>query len=96
MIKTLGYRVSPDEVAEVLYASGQVLEAIVTTEPDELRGARIVAYVVLRGGGQLERLAEHVREELPSYMRPSRIEVHEELGRTASGKHDLAPGAQPE
>ena len=39
MIKTLGYRVSPDEVVEVLYASGEVVEAVVTSEPDELRGA---------------------------------------------------------
>jgi acyl-coenzyme A synthetase/AMP-(fatty) acid ligase len=30
MIKTLGYRVSPDEVSDALYASGEVVEAIVT------------------------------------------------------------------
>lgn len=88
MIKTLGYRVSPDEVVDVLYASGEIVEAIVTSEPDELRGARIIAYVVLREDGRLERLNEFAARELPRHMQPSRIEVRKELVRTASGKHD--------
>jgi amino acid adenylation domain-containing protein len=89
MIKTLGYRVSPDEVAEALYASGQVVEGIVGSEPDPERGERIVAYVVLKEEGSLERLDEFCRAELPRYMQPSRIEVRSELPRTSSGKHDL-------
>ena len=89
MIKTLGYRVSPDEVAEALYASGQVQEGIVGSEPDPERGERIVAYVVLKLDGALERLQEFCRAELPRYMQPSRIEVRAELPRTSSGKHDL-------
>jgi amino acid adenylation domain-containing protein len=90
MIKTLGYRVSPDEVADVLYASGEIVEALVTSEPDERRGARVVAHVVMRAEGSLERLEEFARRELPRYMQPSRIEQHAELRRTPSGKHDLA------
>jgi acyl-coenzyme A synthetase/AMP-(fatty) acid ligase len=90
MIKTLGYRVSPDEVADVLYASGQVVEAIVTAEPDEARGSRIVAYVVLRDDADLERLQAFSAKELPRYMQPSRFEVRPSLSRTASGKHDAA------
>jgi amino acid adenylation domain-containing protein len=90
LIKTLGYRVSPDEVADVLYASGEVVEALVASEPDELRGARIVAYVVLADDGQLERLKGFCARELPRYMQPSRIEVRSALSRTTSGKHDPA------
>jgi acyl-coenzyme A synthetase/AMP-(fatty) acid ligase len=90
MIKTLGYRVSPDEVADALYASGQVVEALVAAEADDLRGQRIVAYVVLTKGGRLDRLEEFAMSELPRYMQPSRIEVREELVRTTSGKHDAA------
>lgn len=89
MIKTLGFRVSPDEVADVIYASGEVSEALVDAEPDEERGARIVAYVVLLPGGSSERLAGFCRRELPRYMQPSRIEVRDALPRTASGKHDV-------
>ena len=90
LIKTLGYRVSPDEVADALYGSGQVLEALVTSEPDELRGARIVAHVVLAEGGRLDRLKAFCARELPRYMQPSRIEVRSALKRTPSGKHDPA------
>jgi amino acid adenylation domain-containing protein len=89
MIKTLGYRVSPDEVAEALYASGQVREGIVGAEPDSERGERIVAYVVLADGGSLELLEAFCHAELPRYMQPSRIEARPELPRTNSGKHDL-------
>jgi amino acid adenylation domain-containing protein len=89
MIKTLGYRVSPDEVAEALYASGQVREGIVGAEPDPERGERIVAYVVLADGGSVELLKAFCHAELPRYMQPSRIEARPELPRTNSGKHDL-------
>jgi acyl-coenzyme A synthetase/AMP-(fatty) acid ligase len=93
MIKTLGYRVSPDEVVEVLHASGEVLEAIVTSEPDELRGERIVAHVVLAEGGSLDRLGAFAARELPRYQQPSRIVVRESLERTSSGKYDAAAAA---
>jgi amino acid adenylation domain-containing protein len=90
LIKTLGYRVSPDEVADVLYASGEVVEAAVTSEDDAVRGARIVAYVVLDEDGDLVRLTEFAARELPRYMQPARIEAVPSLPRTASGKHDTA------
>jgi amino acid adenylation domain-containing protein len=90
MIKTLGYRVSPDEVLDVLHASGEVAEAVVTSEPDEMRGARIVAYVVMRRDGSQERLEAFATQELPRYMRPARIEARSSLPRTPSGKHDPA------
>jgi amino acid adenylation domain-containing protein len=94
MIKTLGYRVSPDEVVDVLYASGEVVEALVVAEPDETRGSRIVAYVVLADGGDLERLKMFSAQELPRYMQPSRVEVRPWLSRTPSGKHDAAATAR--
>ena len=96
MIKTLGYRVSPDEVAEALHTSGEVVEAVVTSEPDDVRGELIVAHVVLAAGGSLERLDAFCKAELPRYLQPGRFEVREALPRTSSGKHDaraLAGGA---
>jgi acyl-CoA ligase (AMP-forming) (exosortase A-associated) len=89
IIKTLGFRVSPDEVCEVLYASGEVAEALVGAEPDDQRGERIVAYVVLRTSGDATRLHRFCRAELPRYMQPARIEVRASLPRTSSGKFDL-------
>lgn len=89
VIKTLGMRVSPDEIADVLYASGQVAESIVGTEDDEVRGTRIIAYVVLKPGASLRELEGFCRRELPRHMQPARIEVRDQLARTSSGKYDL-------
>lgn len=89
VIKTLGYRVGPDEVADVLFASGQVAEAVVTAEPDPARGERIVAHVVLRGDGRAERLNAFCRMEMPRWMQPARIQLHRRLPRTPAGKYDV-------
>ncbi len=94
LIKTLGYRVSPDEVVEALHASGEIVEAVVTSEPDEMRGARIVAHVVLSRGGSVEGLKVFAAHELPRYMQPARIEECDELPRSANGKHDAKALAQ--
>jgi acyl-CoA synthetase (AMP-forming)/AMP-acid ligase II len=90
LIKTLGYRVSPDEVVDVLYASGEVAEAVVSSQPDERIGNRIVAYVVLRPSGDVERVSAFCAAELPRYMRPATIEVRSSLRRTHTGKYDVA------
>lgn len=89
MIKTLGFRVSPDEIADVLYASKQVTEAVVTAEPDEARGDRIVAHVVLTSSGTLEQLRRWCGVELPRHMQPARWDVREALPRNPAGKFDL-------
>jgi acyl-coenzyme A synthetase/AMP-(fatty) acid ligase len=89
IIKTLGYRVGPDEVADVIHASGQVKEAIVVGEPDEQWGERIVAYVVLAPSGALDRLSSHCARELPRYMQPARFEIRDALPALPSGKPDV-------
>lgn len=88
LIKTMGFRVSPDEVASVLFASGEILESIVLSEPDEARGERIVAYVILKSEGSVEKLRGFCGAELPRYMQPARFEVRDSLPRTSSGKFD--------
>jgi acyl-CoA synthetase (AMP-forming)/AMP-acid ligase II len=77
-------------VVDVLYASGELLEAVVVGEPDEQRGERIIAYVVLTTSGSLSRLQSYARMELPRYMQPARFEVRDSLPRLPSGKHDVA------
>jgi acyl-coenzyme A synthetase/AMP-(fatty) acid ligase len=89
MIKTLGHRVAPDEVVEVLIASGEILDAVVAGEPDDERGERIVAYVTLSPAGSVKALRSFCRRELPRHMQPSRFEAHCTLPRLASGKYDL-------
>lgn len=89
MIKTLGFRVGPDEILDTLHASGQIADGIVTSVPDARRGEAIVAYVVLRDGGTVAKLSAFARLELPRYMHPSRIEVLDQLPRMPNGKHDV-------
>jgi len=72
-----------------LYASKQVSEAAVTSEPDEQRGERIVAHVVLSPDGSLEQLRRWCGVELPRHMQPARWDLRDVLPRNASGKHDL-------
>jgi acyl-CoA synthetase (AMP-forming)/AMP-acid ligase II len=90
LIKTMGFRVGPDEIADILHASGETREAVVTSEPDSERGSRIVAFVVLREGGDVTRLTRFCRAELPPYMLPARIEAVSTLPRLPSGKYDMA------
>lgn len=89
LIKSLGFRIGPDEIVDVLYASGEIREAAITTEPDAVRGERILAYVVLAPEGSLARLQQFARAELPRHMHPARIEVCPALPRLPSGKYDL-------
>jgi acyl-CoA synthetase (AMP-forming)/AMP-acid ligase II len=95
MIKTLGYRVGPDEVLDVLYASGQIQEGIVTAVEDADRGMRIVAYVVLKDSGSIGDLKKFCRAELPRYMQPNEIAARTELPKLPNGKHDLAALREP-
>lgn len=89
MIKSLGFRIGPDEIVDVLYASGDILETAIATEPDPIRGERIIAYVVLRPGGSKRHLEQFARFELPRHMQPARIEVRQAIPRLTSGKHDM-------
>ena len=90
LIKTMGFRVGPDEVIDVLIASGEVAEAEVVGEPDPVWGTRIAAHVVLGAGGDLARLKAFCGRELPRHMQPARFVPHDALPLLPSGKHDLA------
>ncbi|HET9396634.1 MAG TPA: AMP-binding protein, partial [Nitrospiraceae bacterium] len=90
MIKTQGFRVSPEEVEEVILASGLVCEAAAVGEPDEVAGAIIAVHVVPKDSTTFSRasLIEFCRREMPRNLVPRSIHLHEALPRTASGKID--------
>jgi amino acid adenylation domain-containing protein len=89
VIKTMGFRVGPDEIADVLYASGQVHEAVIVAVPDPKRGQRIVAHVVLATSGSLDHLVRYCRSELPEHAQPTEYVERSEIPRLPSGKYDL-------
>lgn len=90
MIKCSGHRISPTEVEEVLFQSGQVRQAAVIGVPDEVMGQAIKAFVVARNGSPLEvpKLLAYCGERVPRYMVPRWIDVLDELPKTTSGKVD--------
>jgi acyl-coenzyme A synthetase/AMP-(fatty) acid ligase len=92
MIKTSGYRVSPTEVEEVLYASGLVGEAVALGIAHPVLGQAIVVAATPPTAGELDgdALLECCRKELPAYMIPQRIVARESLPRNANGKIDRA------
>jgi acyl-CoA synthetase (AMP-forming)/AMP-acid ligase II len=89
MIKTLGYRVGPDEILDVLYASDRILEGVVTATDDADRGMRIVAFVVLAPDATVKDVVSFCRAELPRYMQPAEVIALSELPRLPNGKHDV-------
>jgi acyl-CoA ligase (AMP-forming) (exosortase A-associated) len=90
MIKTSGYRVSPTEVEEVLYATGLVNEAVVVGAPHPMLGQAIVAIGVAAAPSATatDELLAACRKALPTYMVPAHVEWRDTLPRNANGKID--------
>ncbi|MEU2006345.1 AMP-binding protein [Rhodococcus sp. NPDC019627] len=88
MINASGFKVWPREVEDVLYQHPAVREAAVVGEPDSYRGETVAAFVSLRPGTTVEAadLVEYCRERLATYKAPRRVEIVDELPKTASGK----------
>jgi acyl-CoA synthetase (AMP-forming)/AMP-acid ligase II len=88
MIKVGAFRVSPQEIEEVLLALHGVEEAGVTGIADETLGQAIKAVIVPSPGARLEILdvKAHCRENLAAYKVPRLIEFAPTLPRTSSGK----------
>jgi len=91
MIKSSGYRISPSEVEEVLYASGLVGECAVYGVPHEAWGEAVAVVVTAREGVDVDiaTLQTLCREKLPAYMVPAFLSLREgPLPRNANGKID--------
>jgi acyl-CoA synthetase (AMP-forming)/AMP-acid ligase II len=91
MIKTSGYRVSPTEVEEVIYATGLVGEVAAFGIPHPVLGQAIVVVATARDGVRLdaEALLVQCRQQLPAFMVPARVTVREgSLPRNPNGKID--------
>lgn len=99
MIKTSGYRVSPTEVEEVLYATGLVGECAAFGEADDALGQIIVAVVTPPAGQDTldtEALMRECRASMPTYMVPRRFEVRTgSLPRNPNGKIDRKALSSP-
>lgn len=88
LIKTSGFRVSPNEVEDAIFQTGHIREAAVVGIPDEMLGQRIVACVVLKDGMQITEsvLLSDCAVSMPRHMVPKVIEFLPALPKTSSGK----------
>jgi acyl-CoA synthetase (AMP-forming)/AMP-acid ligase II len=93
MIKTSGYRVSPTEVEEVVFASGLVAgtAALGLPHPTLGQGILLVATRASDCGddpGLEDALLAHCRRELPNFMVPLAVVIRDSLPHNHNGKID--------
>jgi acyl-coenzyme A synthetase/AMP-(fatty) acid ligase len=90
MIKVSGYRVSPLEVEEVVYATGQVVETVAFGVPHPQLGQAIVLLALPNAGGVTGAvLLKECQRRLPAWMVPAHIALHDEpFPRNPNGKID--------
>jgi 2-aminobenzoate-CoA ligase len=91
MIVSAGYNIAGPEVEQAVLGCPEVLECAVVGLPDEHRGQRVTAFVVVREGVQPDdalarRLQAHVKSTLAPYKYPRAVRFVDELPKTATGK----------
>ena len=90
MIKTSGYRVSPSEIEEVVYATALVKEAAAIGIDHPTLGQAIVVVVQpdMDAAFNPQTLIDSCKQQLPNFMVPAKIEVLPNLPRNPNGKID--------
>ena len=88
MILSSGYNVYPREVEEVLYQHPKVLEAAAIGLPDDMRGEKITAYLVLKPGETATpaEIRAFCRERLAPYKQPRAVVFRDALPKAIAGK----------
>jgi long-chain acyl-CoA synthetase len=83
-----GHNVHPREVENVLMTHHSVADAAVAAEVDEVRGERILAFVVSAEGCEPneQELLQHCREHLSPYKAPRAVHFIPLVHRNAAGK----------
>ena len=89
-IKSMGVRVSPDEIEKLIDGSGLVKHVAVVARRHEFVGEQVVAVVVGQPGKDvpLRELKKHARETMSRYMQPMHWCVLDTMPQTPTGKVD--------
>ncbi|AGT11073.1 AMP-binding protein [Paracoccus aminophilus] len=89
MIKTLGFRLSPTEVEDLIAQSGMVSDVVAWGEEDLDLGEAVHVAATLLPGAEERELNSYCNRHMAHYMRPRRLFAWAEgMPRTASGKLD--------
>jgi long-chain acyl-CoA synthetase len=88
MINVSGYNVYPRDVEEVLYEHPKVKTAAVIGIPDEYRGEKVKAYIVLKEGQNVteEEIMKFCEEKIATFKVPKLVEFRDSLPMTSVGK----------
>lgn len=87
LIKSSGFRISPDEVEDIVHRSGMATDVVVFGLADDLLGQSVQVAATLAPGATREAVLAYCRKAMPAYMVPRAIHVwNEPMPRTASGK----------
>nr|WP_107090635.1 non-ribosomal peptide synthetase [Streptomyces sp. WM6378] len=90
-VKVRGFRIEPGELERRIVGPPAVRRAYVCTRRDADHGANeLLAYVVLGADLSYAEFTRHLADGLPSYMRPHRVHLVDELPLNANGKVDQA------
>lgn len=89
LIKTSGYRLSPNEVENALYLLDDISEAIVIGVSHPILGQALVAIIVAKSKELTEKqVLRHCLNLLPNYMLPKHIAFVTSLPRNANNKFE--------
>ncbi|HXV42122.1 MAG TPA: 4-coumarate--CoA ligase family protein [Anaerolineae bacterium] len=86
LIKYKGLQVAPAELEAVLLTHPAVADAAVIPSPDEEAGEVPKAFVVLRGEATPDELMAFVADKVAPYKKIRRLEVIDQIPKSASGK----------
>jgi len=86
LIKYKGYQVPPAELEAILVAHPAIADAAVIPSPDEEAGEVPKAFVVLKEEMTPEAIMEFVAGEVAPHKKIRRLEIVDEIPKSASGK----------
>lgn len=91
VIKVAGHRIGTAEVENVIVGYPGVAESAVVSIPDDIKGQKIISFVVLKEGVEetdtlKTQIKNHVSDFIGAYARPETIMFTRDLPKTRSGK----------
>lgn len=91
LIKSMGVRVSPDEIETLIRKSGLVRDVAVVGVPHELMGEMVVAAITVpeNASDVVRALKVFARDSMSNFMQPREYRVVEQFPLTPNGKPDF-------
>lgn len=91
MIISSGYNIYPQNIENVIYSHNAVLMCAVIGVPDEIKGQRVKAFVVLKNNTYdkqkiKQEITELLKKETAAYAMPREIAFVDSLPKTLVGK----------